>query len=136
VLKSRCVSGERGRGAALGVLVVDVEGVFDVEGLGLGVAADVDGSGGGGRADIFDVVGFSMLSFACWSFSFFASWRFWRQGLDKYIDIECLSVRMLSDEVGEYLVGVAMVVRVKEVEKRKRRSCGCSHVIGIDSTTR
>jgi hypothetical protein len=51
VLKSRCVSGERGRGAALGVLVVDVDGVFDVEGLGLGVAADVDG-GGGGRADI------------------------------------------------------------------------------------
>jgi hypothetical protein len=31
-----------------------------------------------------------------------------------------------------------MVVRVKEVqvENRKRRSCGCLHVIGIDSTTR
>jgi hypothetical protein len=60
VLKSRCVSGERGRGAALGVLVVDVEGVFDVEGLDLGVAADVDGSGGGGRADIF-----MLLVFRC-----------------------------------------------------------------------
>jgi hypothetical protein len=57
VLKSRCVSGERGRGAAFGVVDFDMEGfdvdgVFDVEGLGFGVAADVDGGGGGGRADI------------------------------------------------------------------------------------
>jgi hypothetical protein len=50
VLKERCVSGERGRGAA-------AFGVLDVDGLGFGVAADVDG-GGGGRADMFDVLVF------------------------------------------------------------------------------
>ena len=50
LLKEMCVSGERGRGAALGVVVAfDVDG-FDVEGLGLGVAPA--GGGGGGRADI------------------------------------------------------------------------------------
>jgi hypothetical protein len=49
LLKERCVSGERGRGAAFGAVVV-VVGVFDVEGLGLGVV--VDGGGGRGRADI------------------------------------------------------------------------------------
>jgi len=48
---SMCVSGERGRGAAFGVVDFDMEG-FDVEGLGFGVATDVDGGGGGGRADI------------------------------------------------------------------------------------
>jgi hypothetical protein len=48
LLKEMCVSGERGRGAAFGVVVFD-EGIFDVEGLGFGV---VPAGGGGGRADI------------------------------------------------------------------------------------
>jgi hypothetical protein len=54
VLKERCVSGERGRGAA-------AFGVLDVDGLGFGVAADVDGGGGGGRADIFLLMLSSLL---------------------------------------------------------------------------
>jgi hypothetical protein len=63
LLKEMCVSGERGRGAAFGVVVFDVDG-FDVEGLGFGVAP---AGGGGGRADM-----------ARWVFvdGFFSSSRF------------------------------------------------------------
>lgn len=72
MLKEMCVSGERGRGAAFGGFV-DVEGVFDVEGFGLGVAVD----GGGGRDDIVMVVcDFLFLRSLLLGSLVLAGWRF------------------------------------------------------------
>lgn len=80
LLKEMCVSGERGRGAALGVVVAfDVDG-FDVEGLGLGVAPA--GGGGGGRADIVTwFLGLMISYFLLVSLIFPASWRVRRRGI-------------------------------------------------------
>ena len=80
MLKERCVSGERGRGAVLGVVVVFFDGSFDVEGFGFGVVPA--GGGGGGRADIVTwFLGLMISYFLLVSLIFPASWRVRRRGL-------------------------------------------------------